>query len=276
MSLVEKLVSIVSIEVEEPAAFGGFHFIFIFSVVILSVLLSRFIYRSSPRTLRRVLLFSFFVMLSLEVLKEVGLSFVRVDGELVFDYPFGMLPFQLCSTPLYVLPLLALLPDGRVRDGAAAYTMTYALIGGVAVYLFPSTVFTSSVALNIQTMVHHGLQIVTGVLTASCFRRRIDRRLFLLGAAFFTVAYAIANLLNTVGYSLLVALGAIAEGDGFNMFFVSPRTDQPTPMLAGVFKSLPPILLILGYYVLMILGSYIIFSLIRLICDKERRHYVEK
>ena len=64
MSLVEKLVSIVSIEVEEPAAFGGFHFICIFSVVILSVLLSRFIYRSSPRALRRVLLFSFFVMLS--------------------------------------------------------------------------------------------------------------------------------------------------------------------------------------------------------------------
>ena len=91
MSLVEKLVNIVNIEVEEPAAFGGFHFACIFSVVILSVLLSRSILYSRPRALRLFIIISFFVMLTLEVVKEVGLSFVYVDGlSLLFTPPSSL------------------------------------------------------------------------------------------------------------------------------------------------------------------------------------------
>jgi hypothetical protein len=278
MSLIEKLVSIVSIEVDEPAAFGGFHFICLFSVVIISIWLSLFFSDTDSFTFRSIALFAFSVMLLLEVLKEIALSFHTVDGALVFDYPWGMLPFQLCSTPLYFLPLLSLLPDGRCRDAVAAYTMTYTLIGGIAVYLFPSTVFTSSVAINVQTMIHHGLQIVIGVYTAIYYRRRTDKSLFLGGVCAFTVVYAIANLLNTVGYDLLLDRGAIKTGESFNMFFVSPRPDQQTPVLTHLFKSMPPILLILGYYCLMVLGSFIIIKFTNLVYlkSKERTSNVEK
>ena len=271
MSLIEKIVDIVSIEMEEPIAYGGFHIVCIFCVVILSLSLSRLLLSSSPRTFRLVIACSLFVMLAFEVIKEVGLSFVCVGGELAVDYPWGMLPFQLCSTPLYVLPLLAFLPCGRVRDGAAAYTMTYALIGGMAVYLFPATVFSTGLVVTLQTMVHHGLQIVTGVCTAAYYRHCIDRRFFLSGAVVFTVAYAIANFLNTVGYSLLVSVGAIAEGDGFNMFFVSPRADQPTPLLAELLKSLPPPVLILGYYFLMLFCSFLIMRIFRFVYKSQWR-----
>ena len=222
---------------------------------------------------------AFLLMLVMEIFKQIISPMSVVDGELVYRYAWSDFPFQLCSTPLYVFPLLVFLSDGRLRDVAAAYTMTFSLIGGIAVYLVPKTVFSVRLALNIQTMVHHGLQIVIGIYTAARYRARINRRFFLGGVGLFAGVYAIANLLNTVGYDFFVARGWMNEGDSFNMFFISPRSDQTVPLFNEFLKSLPPAFLAIGYFLLALTAAWILFVVYRVFnkafdTKKTKQHYL--
>ena len=190
---------------EEPSAFGGLHLLCLLLVITASVLACVFFRDASDKTFRLIIGVSFAIMLAFEIWKQIAVSTDVVDGVITFSYRWFVFPFQLCSTPLYVLPFLAFLPDSELRDVFAAYTMTFAFVGGIAVFLFPKTVFTTYTALNAQTMVHHGLQITTAAYTASYYRKRLNLRFFLGGACVFTIFFVIANLLNTLGYDYLVA-----------------------------------------------------------------------
>ena len=275
MRFSEMLFELMSIEVEELAAFGGLHFIFLLLVTGLSLLLIIHLSDATDKAFRIVIAVGFSVMLALEVLKQLALSVILVDGSITYDYNWDIFPFQLCSTPLYVLPMLAFLPNGHLRDAAASYIMTFALIGGVSVYLVPKTVFQTKAALNIQSMIHHGLQIVLGTFTAAYYRRRINRRFLLGGIGLFTVLYTIANLLNTIGYDMLVSFGLLIEGESFNMFYVSPRADQSIPVFEDILRKMHPSVLIVGYFVLVVIGAIIVLYLTQLItrfCDRKRRN----
>jgi hypothetical protein len=229
----------------------------------------------SERNFRRVTGAMFLVMFALELVKQTLFSMSVEGGRVIYQYNWSDFPFQLCSTPLYVLPLLAFLPDGWLRDSAAAYTMTFAFIGGLTTYIVPSSIFTTSVFRNIQTVVHHGIQIVSGVYTASHYRRRLSRRLFLLGTALFSVFYLVANLLNTGGYKLFVALGFFEEGDTFNMFYVSPRADQSTPVFDSLFNLIPPVAFIVLYFVVLTLVSAGIMYAVRKLTELSQRKEAE-
>ena len=249
MLFFEWIVNLFKIEMKEPAAFGGLHLACLLFVLILTSFLVVRYKDANDSTFRLVIGASFLVMLIFEAAKQVALTLLSGS------YPWDIFPFQLCSTPLYVLPLLALLPDCRPRDIFASYTMTYALIGGVAIYLVPSTVFGTGVALNVQTMVHHGLQIVTGVYTAAYYRKRINLAFFLGGVSLFALFYSIANFLNSLFYDVLVSRGAIGAGAHFNMFNLSPRDGFRVPILSGAFDALPPSVFIVGYLFVLTAGA---------------------
>jgi len=274
MKLLEGLISVINIEMEEPTAYGGFHLFCIFLVVLASVILVRK-NDSDERTFRRVIGVMFLVMLTLEIVKETLFCMNVAEGRVVYEYNWTDFPFQLCSTPLYVLPLLAFAPDGWLRDMAAAYTMTFAFIGGLATYIVPGTIFTTSVFRNIQTVIHHGVQIVSGVYTASHCRRRVSRRLYLLGVGLFSAFYLVANFLNTVGYRLLVSLGALEEGESFNMFYVSPRADQSTPMLNDFFDLVSPIAFIVVYFIALCFGAALIMYAVRKLTELSDKRKTE-
>lgn len=275
MKLLEGLISVINIEMEEPAAYGGFHLFCALVVAFLGALLALRYKDSGDRTFRQVIGAMFFVMFAFELMKQTLFCMSVEEGRVVYEYNWTDFPFQLCSTPLYVLPLLAFAPDGWLRDMAAAYTMTFAFIGGLATYIVPGTIFTTSVFRNIQTVIHHGVQIVSGVYTASHCRRRVSRRLYLLGVGLFSALYLVANLLNTVGYKLLVSLGAFEEGYSFNMFYVSPRADQSTPMLNDFFDLVSPIAFIVVYFIALCFGAALIMYAVRKLTELSDRRKTE-
>ena len=262
MKVIENIIKWINAEMEGPSSGGNLHILFTIGVVVVSALMVMKLRDADDGTFRILIGVMFGVMLVLEIIKQVFTNMSVVDGEITFSYSWGQLPFQLCSTPLYVLPFLSFLPDCRLRDFAAAYTMTVSLIGGIAVYLTPKTVITARIFSNIQTLIHHGIQIVSGVYTAAYYRRRISRRFYFDGICVFAIMFAIANLLNTIGYDLLVANGLMAEGDCFNMFYISPRQDQPTPVLSDLLKSLPAVIYIAGYFIVVSFGAFLIMYFI--------------
>ena len=267
MELIEKLIYIMSIEQDEPATLGGLYMFFLLAVVFSCVLSVKHFSGSDDKIYRVILGIAFLVMLAMEVSKQIVYPMSIADGEIIYDYPWHILPFQLCSTPLYVLPLAVFFKDGYIRRAAIAYVMTYSLIGGIAVYVVPTTVFDSRIVLSIQSLVHHGLQIVVGVYTAAYYRKRICTEFFLGGAWLFAITFTVANFLNTVGYDLLVLSGLMDNGAAFNMFFVSPRSDQTTPMFSEFLGSLPPMLYICAYFTALNLGAIIIMALTHRIAE---------
>ena len=241
-----------------PRFFGGLHFAFFFGVILTSVLLCVCFRDADDKTFRRIIAVMFLVMFVGEALKQLVYPLRIVNGELVYEYDWSFFPFQLCSTPIYVLPLVAFLPDSKVRDAAAAYLMTYGLTGGVAVYLFPSTVFVDPVFINYQTMIHHGIQIVSGVYIAAYYRRKLGKSFYIGAVCVFAVTYTVAFLLNTVFYDILLRMGWIGRTDVFNMFYISPRQGMMLPSLFDFMEQLPPIVYMPGYFVVLSLAALLL------------------
>ena len=157
MEVIGKILEILQTSMDVPTAYGWFHLMFVILTVIATVLLCVFFRDCDKKTFKRIVMISWIIMIFFEVYKQVSNSFFYSDGKIVFDYPWIYFPFQLCSTPFYVLPFIFLLKDGKVKDIFMSFLMSFSLFGGLAVMLYPGDVFNNMVGINIQTMFHHGI-----------------------------------------------------------------------------------------------------------------------
>ena len=244
MSLFEKLVYALQAEMETPAPYGVWHICFLLLTVALSAFVVWRFRDASDRVLRRLLMITWIVLAVLEVYKQVVFSLDVSDGAAAWGYQWYAFPFQFCSTPLYALPFVIFLKDGRVRDAVMAFFATFSLFAGLAVMLYPADVFIGMIGINIQTMVHHGGQVVIGVLLAARCRHRMNFRFYLGSLAVFAVFVAVAMALNLSVHGLLTAAGSDAT---FNMFFISPYHDCTLPVLSAISPKVPYPLFLLIY-----------------------------
>ena len=271
MKIVEFLYNLRLIKQQMPTRGGTYHLCWIAFVILVCVTLCASLSNCKDKTFRAIIIALWIWILLFETYKQAFYSAKIVDGEFIYNYKWQYFPFQLCSTPLYVLPLLGFFPEGKLRDAAAAYTMTYALIGGVAVFIYPMTVFSSSILANIHSMSHHAVQVWTGVFTAAWYRKRLNIRFYFRGLALFSVIYTIAMLFNTVLRDHLISIGKMTEKTNFNLFFVSPYMRVHSPLPSEVINSVSPWGVVFIYYLLLALGSAIIISVVWLLFGRSRR-----
>ncbi len=232
----ENLLTFLGREIEVPKAGGIYHIVCIALAALVTFILCEAARNASDKFYKGTMFTLWIVMLALEIIKQFMFSHTVVDGAVVFEYDWGIFPFQLCSTPLYVLPLLAFLPDSWLRDMFASYTMTFALIGGIAVFAVPKSVFTENAFINVQTMVHHGIQIISGIYTAVWYRKKLGIKFYLEGLIVFIGVFDIAMWLNTDFYMILREAGKAA---GFNMFMINPNEPFDVPILTELFAKIP-------------------------------------
>ncbi len=253
-----KILELSAIQMEKPEPYGDYH-ILCFAVFGVITLLVCAVLRDCRDSTYRFVIFLFWLSLAVwETYKETVISHRIVGGEVVFSYPWSAFPFQLCSTPLYVLPLLAALPDSWLRDAFACYTAAFAFIGGFGVFLFPRTVFGASLFGNIHSMNHHGIQIVTGVFTMIWYRRRrrLNFRFFLLGEALFTGMFMTAMWLNTVFYEHLKTIG---KHHGFNMFFINPSEPFKILIFEDILNKISKDIIHVYYFIGVTLLAFLIW-----------------
>jgi hypothetical protein len=171
-----------------------------------------------------------------ELYKQFVYTFDYEDGELIKEYSWYVFPFQFCSTPLYVLPFVAFLKEGRVRSAAISFLASYGLLAGLAVMIYPGNVFVETVGVDIQTIVHHGLQTSIGIIFAVRYMRRDTLRRLLDASIVFGIAIAIAFMLNIILYPYLVSFGIDTS---FNMFYISPYNECNLPILSSIQPLVP-------------------------------------
>ena len=256
MNFFARLIEFFSAEMTTPEPYGWFHLMFVGITVAASVLFCVFFRNASERTERRICLILWLIILVLEIYKQLIFTFEVEGGAIVGDYQWYAFPFQLCSTPLYILPFVAFLKNGWLRDAVIAYMIAFSIFGGLCVYVFPGDVFIEIIGINIQTMIHHGIQIVAGVYLASKYRHRLTFRYYLKGGAVFVLMVLLAMVMNIAVYNAFAASGI---DEAFNMFYISPYFDCTLPLLSLIYPAVPYPVFLAIYVVGFIAAAAIIF-----------------
>lgn len=267
MDFFKKLIEILTLKMDEPGNYGWFHLLFI-GLLVIACLGVIFLanHHHQEKTLKLVLLICGSVMIIFEIYKQLVFTFRLNGNQLVIDYQWYAFPFQLCSTPMYIMIIAALFKPGKARDALLGYLALFGLFGGLCVYIFPNDVFVSEIGIDIQTMIHHGLQIVVGVFLLAYYRRSYRRSFWLGSFAVFAITFSIALTLDFVIPHFI--------NETFNMFYISQQYGCTLPVLSAIYPKVPYIVFLLIYGLGFCLAASVIYWLsfsINLLCKTVYR-----
>ena len=244
------------IQMDKPANYGWFHLLFMAIIIAVTVLFIIKFKDCSDKTFRRIALISWIVMVVFEIYKQVVFTYDCVDGVVIGNYQWYDFPFQLCSSPLYILPFIAFMKEGKVRDYFQSFISTFALFGGFVVFFYPNDVFTTTLGTNIQTMIHHGLQIILGIFFAVHARKKFNIKYFIKSIPVFVSLMVIAIVLNEAVWP---ALAPTNPNDTLNMFYIASHTPNHLPLLSLVYSAVPWVAFLFIYLVGFTIASIAVF-----------------
>ncbi len=270
MSAFESFIHSLKWEMFTPEPYGLWHIVSLILVVALAAVFVIFFRDVSDKTMRTVIFVGWLLMVLLEVYKQLIFAMESDGVSATWDYAWYAFPFQFCSSPLYALPFVFLLKDCTVRRCVITFLSTFSLLAGIAVMLFPDTVFMKYVGINIQTMVHHGLQVVFGIFLFAYNRRHIRARNLSGGILVFCGFLIVAMTLNLIVHNVHLAMGM---DDTFNMFFISPYYGCELPVFS-IIRDVTPYPVFLAVYIVgFSLGAFLIQSIEKGIAKLCMRRY---
>ncbi len=237
--------------------YGAFHVACLILMLATSVLLCYLWKRGIIQNVKKVVLITSIIVIVFEVYKQIVFNF----GDGWNGYVWYAFPWQFCSTPMYI-GLFAGLTKGRPHKHFVAYLATFAAFAGLAVMLYPSTVFIPTLGICIQTMVCHGSMVVIAIFLYYTGHVKIEKKTLWNALPIFLIAISIATLLNEVIYNTI-----LPEGATFNMFFISRYFDSELPvysLIHNAIRSSNPSLYPLGV-ILYIIGFTVVAGLILVI-----------
>lgn len=228
---------------ELPQPYGSFHLCWFIGVFVVGFALSFLLRKRSDKTLRIVIGVLWFIMFSLEIIKLIGNNSHMENGQVIGNFDPSTLSFQFCSLPIYFLPVVAFARKGKTRDIFAFFLGTYGFIAGLVTYVFPSTIFSDAVFFNYHTFIHHGIQIITGlILLIRYFDKMSVKDLFRTFVLFFITVIG-ARLLNELMH------GYYPNNLNVDYFYLSPYTEREFPVVGNIKQIAPYPAFVLGYIV---------------------------
>lgn len=198
------------------------------------------------KTDRFFLLLSCFLITS-EVLKQLALTLVLNGGE----YDWWYFPFQLCSLPLYLLPIYLCKKSANLRQILLTFFMTYNLLGGIAVFFDTSGMHYPLAILTVHSYLWHILLILLGIYAGILLLHEVRPtwRFFFESTLLYGFFCCIAECLNLV----LSPLGEL------NMFYISPRFRMNQAFFCVITDHFGNLVGIISYIGGTILGAAILF-----------------
>jgi len=232
MSSWQSILSVLDTSMETPQPYGWFHILFfILSFLAVIPLVRR--QKLSAEHIRRTVLVTAIIVIVLEIYKQINYSFSYENG-IAFDYQWYAFPFQFCSTPMYVGLLAGLTKKGKLHESLCAYLVTYALFAGLAVMVYPTSVFISTIGINIQTMICHGSMITIGIYLLYTGYVPLKHKTILKALPVFAVTVGLAMIMNEIAH-----ISGLLETETFNMFYISPHCDPHLPVYSLVQAYVP-------------------------------------
>ena len=198
---------------ERPTAWGTFHSLFFFIGIPAAILIAFGLRKISKKSEKHL----FFTIGTLLILSEIfkGLAFTAIEGA----YRFDLIPFQLCSIPMYLCILISMLPEGKLSGAIRTFIATFGLMGGVASYIAPGTMCREWFELTLHSFIWHLILIFLGFYVFFSQNTKIQKRDF-LGAEILYLSLCVIAF----GINLLCTN---AQGIDVNMFYIGPK---PSPL----------------------------------------------
>ena len=106
MNFFEKLIYIISSTMEKPSDYGWFHLFFFILFAVITFVICFFYKDASHKTFKIISIICLCIMIFLETYKQIVLSCSFINNNIVWNYNWYNFPFQLCSSPLYILPFV--------------------------------------------------------------------------------------------------------------------------------------------------------------------------
>ncbi len=269
MAFFTKLLSLLHTDMNVPKPYGPFHLFFFALALLGGVVLCRKL-KPTETNIRRLLLITSVISILLEIYKQLVFTFGVENGTIVADFDWYAFPWQFCSTPMYIGLLAALIKNRRLHHILCAYLGSFALFAGTAVMVYPTSVFMDLAGINIQTMICHGLMVTNGIYLLHSGYVQSSRGTLRRAVPVFAVMVLIACVMNEVVYHF-----DLANGETFNMFYISPHFAPHLPVYSMVQEKLPflPCLLIyvIGFTAVAGIVVYLFHLLERLYLHLHRR-----
>ncbi len=194
---------------ERPDAWGAFHSLFFFIGIPAAILVAFFL-RGISKKSEKILFFTIGTLLALsEIFK--GLAFTAIEGA----YRFDLIPFQLCSIPMYLCILMPMLPEGKLSGAMRTFIGTFGLMGGVASYIAPGTMCRDWFELTLHSFIWHLILIFLGFYVFFSHNTKIQKYDFLRAEILYLSLCAIAFVINLLCFNTL--------GIPVNMFYIGPK-----------------------------------------------------
>jgi len=233
MEFFEDLLRLLDSKMTTPQPYGWFHLLWFAASILVGVVLCCTHKKGDDARVRRTVLITAIIVTVMEIYKQINYSFSYENG-IEFYYQWYIFPWQFCSTPLFVGLIAGFTKKGLVHRATNAYLATYALFAGLCVMCYPTTVFTRTIGINIQTMFCHGSMITVAIYLLGSGYVKADKKTFLRAASVFAIAVGIAVLLNEIGYRT-----GLTNDHFFNMFYISPYCDPHLPVYSIVQQYVP-------------------------------------
>ncbi len=257
MNLFEQLLIFLDANMIQPVSYGWFHWLFLILTLMILVITYFRGRNFDNQQIKKILLTYAIVTLSLEVYKQINFSFNYDANATWWTYQWYAFPFQFCSTPMYIALIAALTKNKTIEKACYAFLATFGLTAGLAVMLYPVTVFVDTIGINIQTMIHHSSMILIGFLLIANQKVPNDRKTLISALNVFLICVAIAITIDVTTYY-------IGINQGLEMFFISPFHDSSLPVFNIIYQHVPYMIFLIIYIAAFSLGSYILFRIFRL------------
>ncbi len=246
MSWLDSLMNATAWEIIEPRAYGPFHLVFTFVGIAVCAFLAWKLRNVGEKGNRVILLTVGIFLMFTEIYKQLFYYFHVENNE----YAFWIFPFQLCSVPMYLCIIAALIKPGKVQAGMYGFMTTFNLLGGIMAFVEPSGIIHEHLTLLLHAFVWHLSLIFIGFYLIASGRCAKTVRDYKYAAITFLALCVVAFAINLI-------LWVPSDGD-INMFFIGPKNSS-----LAVFKWISETF---GWYVSTLLylpavclGAYVIF-----------------
>ena len=227
MSFLEYLLRLTAWPMTPPVLYGPFHLLAAFGGSAAAIWAAwLFSPKDHPNTnsrihqqkFDRIMLISGVILLIGELYKQL-MNFYVVNDHV---YDWWIFPFQLCSLPMYLCPLLIMIHNEKRHRILCTFLLDFNMMGAVATFIDPSGIFHPYWTLTLHGILWHLMLIFVGFVIIFSHEADLTTRGFLQTLPLFAFFCLAAEVLN----------GILHRFSAANLFYISPW-EMSTQLLFG-------------------------------------------
>ena len=237
-------------EMDVPGIISWFHFLMLIPIIGLTIAIPLLFKNTSEKIYKRILFIFWIVLIILEIFKQIIKSF-HYGNPSYWEYSLRDFPFSICSMVYFFIPIILFVDRERhpkIVDAANGYMCFICLFSGLAVCIYTDMVMSNLIFINIQSLIHHGAQVILGVFIYVWNRKTITIKTVYRSLIAFMITAVIAIIINVSFYPRFI-----------NMFFINPTIITNLPIGSIVQEKAGYPVFLIGFLALIALATYLTY-----------------